>query len=227
MNRRGRGKLRGRIVGRKKKRKVVVDRQGYFKVPRRGTFPMPCKQKPIQTRRIRYSITTARSNIGFGCSQMIYAILATLNSSTTAYPIAEAVRLLKVTLYNSTTGTFGTPGTEIDFRWIDQNLPPVLYTEVGTNNQPAMIKMRPPLNSLASMWYDENNPSFTGAIPWFEFSAPVGGILDIDYQYIIGEGTQVPMTLTAVGPNGIAYLEPLLGTLTPFGLSSTVISTTV
>jgi hypothetical protein len=97
------------------------------------------------------------------------------------------------------------------------NAPDNLITDRGTASSPACIKVKPPINTTAAMWFDPNSPGFTSAL--FTIQCPSNTVLDIDFEYILGNGTTTPLVLSAnAADTGVMYLE-LIPTLTiPDGL---------
>jgi len=210
--------------GRKKRggKKNQRSEQGLIRIRQSPLMPPIVKQKPIQSRVIRYVTNSLAANSGYGPRQLINTILWCTNGSSTAYPIIEAVRLRRISMYYAPSNFDSSPDN-FAFRWVNQNLPDNLLSKTGTPFSPAVLKLVPPLNSLAAMWYDQANVSFTTPLPFCELTGATGTIIDIDFDYIIGEGTSTSLTLSANATfTGLGYLEPISMTLLPVGLTNLV-----
>ncbi len=158
-------------------------------------FPNDVKQIPIHNRVIRYlsTNTAATSNITPG--DILRSVGYQLNATTTYYPIFGSIRLRRVSLYFvPSTGDFGSDTNEISFAWTGvQNAPSNLITDRGTAYMPACIKVKPPQNSVAAMWFDSSSPTLANNL--FTINCPSQTIMDIDFDFTMARGS-APSTLT-------------------------------
>jgi len=217
-----------RRQSKKTRRRRLPVRQRGLTLRRNPFFPPELMQKPIQQRTLRYIATQVLTETAYGPAQLINAILSVTAASVSAYPVFESVRLKRISMYYTPSSSFDPSTDPFSFRWVDQNLPDILITRPGTLNQPSCIKVVPPENSLCAMWYNLANPSVTGVIPFCLFTCNSTTIIDIEFDFIIGEGAQTAVTLTGVpGFAGIAYLNPMINSATLLGMTSTVHSAAI
>ncbi len=186
-------------------------------------FPNDVKMVPIHNRVIRYVSGASATEVGITPGNILKSIGMVTNASTTYAPILGCVRIRRVSLYFvPSSGDFGDTSNEISFRWTGfQNAPVNLITDRGTAYMPACIKVQPPTNSVASMWFDSNSTSVDDSL--FVFSAPAKTVLDVDFDFCLANGT-APTAFNLSAPssiNGIAIVALAWGSaqLTPDGVT--------
>jgi hypothetical protein len=86
---------------------------------------------------------------------------------------------------------------------------------------PAFIDVRPPKNSLAGFWQ-----SPTSSVEIFKVASPVGGYMDIDFDFIISANDIIPSTYTTstsvtLGSMYYVALDGAGNTVTPVNLPKT------
>jgi hypothetical protein len=159
-------------------------------------------QNPIQRRTIRYIATAAfNSYITARCILNSFVAFDSV-ASAEAVLIMDSIRLRAVRIaYVSTTG-LGTDSAELGFTWYGEHGPERRMTSRGTSFMPAHIVTKPPAKSFANMWF--NLQDNIEAI-LFNCDIPQYAIVEIDYQYTFGEGTD-SNAIAATNPGtGIWY----------------------
>jgi hypothetical protein len=183
--------------GGKRRRKNRVPQSGNLITRDNPRFPNDIKQIPIHNRAIRYVVAVARNLATVSPQNILRQVVTTVNASTNVTQVYGSVRLRRVSFYYvPSSGDFGGVTNVLSFQWTGLlNSPDNLITDRGTATQPACIKVKPPPDSLASFWYDNNSPSVTSAL--FTYTAPIGTIIDIDFDFTIGNGTTTSYTISA------------------------------
>lgn len=171
-------------------------------------FPNDVKMLPIHNRVIRYHLQGVATADGITPGQILRSVGSITNASATYVPIFGAIRIRRLSFYFvPSTLDLGSVSSEIVFSWTGvQNAPDNLITDRGTNSMPACIKVVPPHDSIASMWFDTNSPTVASNI--FVFTAPIKTIVDIDFDFILANGA-APSSLTLSGAStvtGLAYI---------------------
>jgi len=171
-------------------------------------FPNDIKQQPIHTRTIRYYVQAGGQST-LSPAQILTAMVAITNASTSAIPIYQAIKLRRISIYYVSTSGFGTNANVLTLGWTGyQNAPDVLISDRGTLTQPACVKAVPPPNSSASFWFDVNSTNVID--PILSFNAPNGSILDLEYEFILATAAIAPITLSAnAGYTGLGMLSLL------------------
>jgi hypothetical protein len=185
--------------GRKRKntRKFGMDRnQGNIITRDNPRFPNDIKQIPIHNRAIRYIVVTA-GTYNITPAILLSQLLATVNASVTAIKLLGSIRLRRISLYFvPSTGDFGASTSVLSFTWsAGLNSPENVITDRGTATQPACIKVRPIFESLAGMWFDNNSPNVSEIL--FTFTSPANTVLDIDFDFTLGNGATGTFTLNS------------------------------
>lgn len=141
-------------------------------------------------------------------------------TTTSAYSLFQAIRLSKVEAW-SPTGTSTTAAT-CSLLWVATSgnnfAPNAEISDTSINvSEPAHIVCRPPSKSLASDWVQCSTVLCT----LFNFTGPVGTIVDVHCVGILNDSTTVPTSITAVGATvGLVYYQPMDGdggSYTPLG----------
>ncbi len=184
-------------------------------------FPNDIKMLPIHNRAFRYNCT-AQTDFQVTPQMLLKQLVATVSGSTAAFTIIGSVRLRRISIYSVlSNGDFGTATQELVFQWLGNlNTPSNLITDRGTPTSPACIKVVPPRESRAGMWFSVSTTDYTQ--PYFQFSCPINTILDIDVDYIINNGASLAVTLSgAASTTGVAFLN-MSANITPDGEVYTV-----
>jgi len=158
-------------------------------------FPNDIKQQPIHTRTIRYYVEGGGQST-LSPAQILTAMVAVTNGSASAIPLYLAIKLRRISMYYVSSSGFGSNTNLLTLGWTGyQNAPDVLITDRGTLTQPACVKAVPPPNSSASFWFDVNSTNVTE--PILSFNAPIGSILDLEFEFILATAAIAPITLSA------------------------------
>ena len=207
-----------KINQRGRKRGKRRTRQGAS--PGQRVFITPIKNKPIQTRAIRYIFDDTSSRVATTVTMMRRAMAVITNGSTSAVPIIDSFRILRVgatMLPNSNTGT-----SSFTFQWGGTNAPierEVMYASQGI---PSKRSFYPPDDSSAGWWW--NNAS-DGTIELFSIDglavtseSPV--YVDIEFEYVLADCNVSTFTISSASVTGLAYGKMANGALTPVDLTT-------
>ncbi len=200
--------------GNRRKRNRRQGQTGQLIVNNNPRFPNDIKMRPIHNRVIRYLVTAPLQGQAMTAAQMQSSILATTSGSTTAIRIFDGCRIRRISMYFAAQD-FSSSANNLSFSWRGAtNGPEMLITDRGTATRPACIKVVPPEGTPASWWYDSTSPHASEEL--CRFWVPTGAIVDIDFDFIIGDATTGTVTLGAAATStGIGYLR-LFGTTTGF-----------
>ncbi len=189
-----------------------------------GSVDLPhINQKPIQTRCIRYVGTTVTTRSTLAVADIRSAIGVVINATTNYVPIIDSFRIRRVGISALLSGTTGSGA--VTFAWEGPNVPDISDTSFVGNAIPITRSYYPPPNTSCSWWYDNGATSVDlfSIIASPVDSGDVTIFLDIDLEYIIQDGTQTALALTAnPGFTGVAYLRlpATQTTWVPLGLNA-------
>lgn len=212
-NNNGRG--RGRRAGRKFQKRKGVE-EGNLVVRINPRFPNDVKMLPIHNRVMRYNCG-AQSDFAWEPVYTLRSIVSVITGSTDAYPILASIKFRRISLYSvPSTNDLGSSTQELIFRWAGiMNAPVNCITDRGTATVPACIKVVPPRDTLACMWFSADSTNETNTI--FTFSCSANSILDIDFDFVIANGPLTAFTISSAGvTSGTAFWQPS-STLIPDG----------
>jgi len=215
-----RGKNTGRNRSRKNhaKMKNQGGQEGNLVTRINPRFPSDVKQLPIHNRVFRFNANGGCTDFQITPAILLKLLVATISGSTAATPIIGSVRLRRISLYSvPSTGDFGNSTSELVFQWLGVlNTPQNIITDRGTATSPACIKVVPPVNSRAGMWYSTTSTDYTQ--PYFQFTCIATSVVDFDVDYIIINGASTAITLNLAAANtGVAFLSLNSGNLVPDG----------
>ena len=136
-------------------------------------------------------------------------------------PLFSSFRLKKVELWSQPlpAGNGSTiPTQNVRFEWKGDNVPDVVLADTSNGIEPAHVVAFPPRNSSATWWYHRGGT----AKDLFQVTElPVGGILDVEVEYVLEDNVSAPFASTVTGAAGaIVQVSPPLGAgsnLTPVG----------
>lgn len=155
--------------------------------------------KPVLTRTIRYevmsNITTADPITGL-C--LLNAVLSGVSGSTTAVNLYEGIRVSRIKMFFVTTGL----SSQIELNWRGVRGNDVRISGVGAYSRPASIDSRPPRNTLCGFWI---NNITTANEQLFSMTCPTGTLIDLTFNYVIGDGATRSCTIVDPGLTGIGY----------------------
>jgi len=170
-------------------------REGNLLVRDNPRFPNDIKMIPIQSRVIRFNASSTAQAVR--PLDLLKMLVMTTSGSTTAYEVMQAIRIRRISMYwVNSGGDFGNNNVFLSFQWSGAtNASDILITDRGTATEPACIKVVPPRDSIASMWFDANSPAFSNTL--FTVTCPQNTIIDIDFEYIFSNGVTSTVTLNA------------------------------
>jgi hypothetical protein len=159
---------------------------------------------PTITRKIQF-VAQADLNNNFTVNDLSKGCVGMMTATTTsAYPLADAVRLLEVKVW-TLPNTFGSSDPS-RIKWIansngDIYTPLRLETAVVFGlDKPAIMVARPPKESMAAFWKDGKADN-TATL--FQLTCPNGSIIEITFQYQTVDnssaGTAIVVAGAAVG----------------------------
>lgn len=192
-----------------------------------GNVDLPhINQKPIQTRCIRYA---ANGTLVSGTPEVfavadLRAILGAVTNASTVYtPLIDSFRVRRIGYSAILSGTAGS--ANITFAWEGPNVPDISDTSFVGVSIPITRSYYPPPNSSSEWWYDNGATSVNlfSILYSDENATQVTLYLDIDFEYILQDGVQTTLTLSANATyTGLAVIALPLGssTFTPVGLST-------
>jgi len=193
---------------RRNRRRNKINQEGNLVVRVNPRFPNDVKQLPIHNRVFRFTSTNTQTDFQVTPTILLKLLVATTSGSTSAIPIIGSVRLRRVSLYSvPSSNDFGSTSSELVFQWLGNlNTPSNLIVDRGTATSPACIKVVPPLQSRAGMWFSSTTTDVTS--PYFQFTCIATTVIDIDIDYILLNGSVTTITLnTAASSTGVAFLQ--------------------
>lgn len=161
-----------------------------------GVFVTPIKNRPIITRTIRYLFDDQSTRVTVTSTELLRCFVLATSASTTAYPLVQCYRLLRVgctMLPNNSSGT-----ATFGFQWSGTNAPnqrEILYAAQGI---PSKASFYPPEDSSASWWLNTSmtaNDIFAVDAQAVTTECPV--YLDLDFQYVMYDGSTGTVTLSS------------------------------
>jgi len=188
---------------------------------KRGIFG-DIKNKPIQTRAIRYQASgLSGTATAVTSNELRNFVGTTINGSTAFYSVIDSIRLTRVKLTGALSGTAGCVG--LVFTWKGTNVPDIdLTCEVSLSN-PGVIVAIPPKDSSSAWWYDDQSTStnlFTVRMISID-SGDAVVFMDVGLEYTLNDGTVTPLTLSSsVQATGVTYLQLGGNQFIPLGLTN-------
>jgi hypothetical protein len=178
---------------------------------------------PKYTRKLQFTATADLNNsftvddLSKGCVGMFCA------TTTTCYPLAYAVRLLKVKVW-TLPNTFGSSDAS-RLKWggiSDPNIytPYDLETSVVFGlDRPSVLSAHPPKDSMASFWKD-GTVSNTAVI--FALVAPSGSLIEVTFEYSTVDNAAAGTSVTVIGGvvGTLYHRNVLSGLATVVGLNT-------
>lgn len=191
-NRKGRRGNRG-----KRAQQVVLSR-------RDPSFPPQNNVKPLCSRVLRF-VGAGTGMVDYPVTRrcLLNLVLSVVTGSTNAVCVYEAVRLNRVSMYwcPDPTEGFGSAANELVLTWTGDRAPDTRISDRGTLTHPAVIKSRPPRNSLADKWSNVG-ADLDEALFYFRMGTEIG-IIDVDLTLCIGDGTTKTCVVVAPAFTGI------------------------
>jgi hypothetical protein len=167
------------------------------------------KQQPIQQRNIRY-VSSTLDPIPVTRGDLLNWIITFRSSSTEAIPICESVRVQSVAIVLFSDDS--ADPNSICFKWSGNRSPHTCFDIISANAIPSKFSMKPPRDSLASMWSTRDD--FTDEVLFTidtTSSTAQTFYLDLKIQYVLFDGNSIvtPLTLSSAasaGDYGVALL---------------------
>ncbi len=157
---------------------------------------------PVFTRVFRFSFNSTGIAI-LTRGNLLNIMLAADNGATTGVRVATSVLLNKISIYGVAAGVGSASSVTAVFE--GPNAP---STQVGdTGNAFAMpcIAMRPPAESFAAMWSQNN---FNESEELCRLSGATGDIVDLSVSFVIDNASTNPVTIPATATSGVFCSSP-------------------
>jgi len=180
------------------------------------------QNQPKQVRVIRYRATSLGNATTITRGDILNALVAVTNTSTSAIPLFRAVRLDRIKFVAYADDTSG-PET-LCFKWTGDRSPETCVTTVCSNAVPAVLVVRPPERSLAGYWSTIDADTTEVLFRIDAFTPDL--YMDLHITYILDDGGVTTQTLASASSfTGIAAVRlPNDGATTDFipqGLTGT------
>jgi hypothetical protein len=161
------------------------------------------KPERIYTRKVRFLCGSAFVAQSITAGNLIQTWLMAA-TATTGYPLADAVQLSRVSLYATPAAIGGSATVAIEFQGSAAGglgtgaAPNTSFSDTSVSvSELARVSRQPPPNSQAAWWFDRE--SITTANPFlFTFTTPIGGILDIEYNFTLSTTEVAGTALTLI-----------------------------
>lgn len=172
------------------------------------------RPNPVVNRRVRYGCTTT-GTYNITARTAAFTLGGMCTGASTAYSLATAFRIKRVQIW----GVAAQSGTTsiVSVTWFgDQSLNFMSNREVSDSSTSTAyvpyITCRPPPRSSAAEFHASNAGSFTSDT-LFSITCNQGGIIDIDYEYVIADGNASPTASLSIsgGVAGAIRYGPLDG----------------
>jgi len=176
--------------------------------------PPQQRPNPVLNRRVRYGCTTtgAYNITPKGCA---FTLGAMCTSGTVAYTLCTAFRVRRIQVWGIAAQAGNT--SVVSITWFgDQTLNwesnrETLDSSTSTAYVP-YVDVRPPKTSSAAMWQAAQSSAFSTAV-LFQVSLSAGGVIDVEYEYVLADGNASPTATQAIsgGVAGTVKYGPLDG----------------
>jgi hypothetical protein len=199
-------------------------------IPR--SFPQEYKAKPVMSRKLRFFAFAAIAEEEITARCLLNLVLAEVSGNTTAINLYESIRITRVNIWYAPDSNSGlAPSTgSVQLTWKGDRGRDDRHEAVGTLSHLAHISTSPPEDSLAAFWVNNFNNL---DVNMFVLTLPATSILDLSFDFCIGDGTTRSCTLTASTFTGVSYADlnnaitaGTVGQLTlrPLGLTRAIMS---
>lgn len=202
-----------------------MKKNGFLETRHGIGFPPQIKSKPIFSRVLRYRCGTAFVDKNMTMASLLnFMVWCQGGNTPDAYPLVDAIKLHRITIYSVPSNNFGGTDNEISLRWSNLGTFENTITDRGTLTEPALIKAFPPKGSLIDMAFDQQNTNLSTT--FVNINMPAESIIDFHVSFTLNDGSSTLNTLTAnVATPGLRYLAISLGSLIPDGTTGSLVST--
>lgn len=169
-------------------------------------FPQEYKAKPVMSRKLRFYASSALSEVQITARCLLNLVLATINGNTTSINLYESIRITRLNIWfvPSSTGGFDPNGGSIMLTWKGDRGRDDRHEAIGTLSHPAHISSSPPEETLASFYVNNYSDLDVGL---FILTLPTSSIVDISFEFCIGDGTTRAITLSSSSVSGVCYAD--------------------